>query len=247
MDFASIVLLSGSSGGLSAVNWSAWPKDNLTFTDAFMALPNISFAYSFAMVQFSFMDEMHTPQVFPKPIWTLGLTEIIIYTLTGALIYAFIGQDVQSPALLSAGDVLSRVAFGIALPVIFISGSINTVVFARLIHWPLICQFASMIPATLVSFVIADLIPFFNNLLSLSSALFISGFTYYFPALMWFILLRKGGCSDRKNIHLTFVNSAVFVIGLIILVRGTYSSVRDDISKYKSGTVRGVFTCSLPA
>jgi hypothetical protein len=32
-------------------------------------------------------------------------------------IYAFVGQDVSSPALTSAGTTLSRVAYGVALPV----------------------------------------------------------------------------------------------------------------------------------
>ena len=72
VDFASIILAIGitivatgvnstkAPGGLAAVNWSAWPKEDLTFTEGFIAITNICFAYSFAMCQFSFMDEMHT-------------------------------------------------------------------------------------------------------------------------------------------------------------------------------------------
>ena len=60
--------------------------------------------------------------------------EIAIYTLTGAIIYAFVGSEVDSPALLSTSDTVSRVAFGIALPVIFISGSINSTVAGRYIN-----------------------------------------------------------------------------------------------------------------
>ena len=102
IDFASIIIAIGitiigtgveasNSTGLQAVNWSAWPKDNLTFSEAFIALSNIIFAYSFALCQFSFMDEMHTPTDFPKSVWALGLTEIFIYTVTGGLVYAFVG------------------------------------------------------------------------------------------------------------------------------------------------------------
>ena len=63
-----------------------------------------------------------------KSIWALGLIEIFIYTVTGALVYAFVGSKVDSPALLSTSTLVSRIAFGIALPVIFISGSINSTV-----------------------------------------------------------------------------------------------------------------------
>jgi len=146
IDFVSIILAIGitmiatgvasgkAPGGLQAVDWSAWPKEGITFADAFNAVTNIVFAYSFAVCQFSFMDEMHTPKDFVKSIWTLGLVEIFIYTLTGGLIYAFVGVDVKSPALLSAGSLMAKIAFGIALPVIFISGSINTTTVARYIH-----------------------------------------------------------------------------------------------------------------
>ncbi|KAL2860965.1 putative amino acid transporter [Aspergillus lucknowensis] len=274
VDFASIILAIGitiiatgvestnAPGGLSAVNWSAWPKEDITFTDAFIAMTNIIFAYSFAMCQFSFMDEMHTPKDYVKSIWALGLTEMVIYTLTGAIVYAFVGKDVGSPALLSAGNLMSRVAFGVALPVIFISGSINTVVAGRVIHGRIfknsqirfintkmgwITWLAIITIATVIAFIIAEVIPFFNDLLSISSSLFISGFTFYFPALMWFMLIREGPWTSPRNMALGALNFTCLLIGLLVLVAGTYSSVKDIIDKYNAGAVRGVFTCSKPS
>jgi hypothetical protein len=84
--------------------------------------------------------------------------------------------------------------------------------------------------ATIVAFIIAEVIPFFNDLLSISSALFISGFTFYFPAMMWFMLLRKGSWKEPKNIILAVVNIMIFLIGMVVLVAGTYSSVDDIVS-----------------
>ncbi|KAF4487785.1 N amino acid transport system [Fusarium agapanthi] len=247
-----------SAGGMSSVDWSAWPKDNLSFTDAFIAITNIVFAYSFAVCQFSFMDEMHTPRDYVKSIWALGLIEICIYTLTGALIYAFVGSEVKSPALLSAGPTISKIAFGVALPVIFISGSINTTVVARYIHgrvfknsiiryintkmgW--ITWLALVAVITVVAFIIAEAIPFFNDLLSISSSLFISGFTFYFPSIMWFMLIRKGPWHSKENLPLSIANGIIFIIGMIVLVGGTYASIDDIILKFRHGQVRGVFTC----
>ncbi|CZR67438.1 probable neutral amino acid permease [Phialocephala subalpina] len=247
----------GKAGGMS--NWSAWPKDNLGFTEAFIAITNIVFAYSFAVCQFSFMDEMHTPKDYVKSIWALGLIEIFIYTLTGALIYAFVGPDVASPALLSAGNLMAKIAFGVALPVIFISGSINGTVVARYIHGRIykdsvtrfintkkgwITWIALISVITLVAWVIAEAIPFFSDLLSICSALFISGFTFYFPAMMWFKLIRKGKWYSRENLFLSIVNAIIFVIGMIVLVGGTYSAIDDIKNQYKAGTVRGAFTCA---
>lgn len=272
VDFGSIIIAVGitiigtgvqashsTAGGISSVAWSAWPKEGLTFAEAFIALSNIIFAYSFALCQFSFMDEMHTPTDFPKSIWALGLTEISIYTITGGLVYAFVGEGVKSPALLSAGSTLSRIAFGIALPVIFISGSINTVVLGRLIHgrvfensntrfvntrWGWITWLTLIIVLTILEFVVAEVIPFFDDLLSLISSLFVSGFTFYFPAIMWFMYLRGENILSPKNVFFSVINILILAVGLVVLVAGTYSSIVDIINSYAKGTVGGVFSCS---
>lgn len=298
VDFASIlaavgitiiatgVQRSGQPGGFSSVNWSAWPREGVTFTKGFVSIGNIVFAYTFAMCQFSFMDEMHTPKDYVKSIWTLGLIEIFIYTMTGALVYRFVGQDVENPALSSAGELMSRIAYGIALPVIFISGSINSVVAGRLIHGRIfknstirfvntpmgwITWLAVITTFTILAWIIAEVVPFFTNLLSLSSSLFVSGLTFYFPPIMWFMFIRSGKWTSPKNLVLAALNIACLIIGLLILGAGTYASVNDIVSlasvglsvglyvlpvrllilakqklKYESGVVGGVFPCTAP-
>lgn len=257
VDFVSILLAIGitiigtgiqsnsAPGGLANVNWSAWPKENINFSEAFIAVSNIAFAYTFAMCQFSFMDEMHTPRHYTKSIYALGMIEIVIYTLTGALIYAFVGQDVKSPALLSAGHTMSRVAFGVALPVIFISGSINTTVLARYIHGRIfkksIIRFINtktgwltwlgvLLAIIVVAWIIAEAIPLFSDLLSIMAALFISGFTFYIPSMMWFMLLREGKWHAKENLFISLLNAAIFFIGVVLLVGGMYSSITDIVS-----------------
>lgn len=236
---------SNADGGLAAVEWSAWPREDISVARAFIAICNIVFAYSFALCQFSFMDEMHTPADFPKSILTLGTLEIVLYTITGAVIYAFVGPSVASPALLSAGPTVSKIAFGVALPVIFISGSINTVVVGRYLHgrmfrnsviryvntpmgWGTWLALDAVV--TVIAWVVAEAIPFFSDLLAISSSLFISGFTFYLPSIMWFMFIKEGKWSDRHNWLYTFLNVLCFVIGIIVLVVGTYSSIVDIVS-----------------
>lgn len=266
IDFVSIMaailitmIATGVKSSGATAEWSAWPQPGVTFTSAFIAITNIVFAYSFAICQFSFMDEMHTPKDYVKSIWALGIIEIVIYTLTGALIYAFVGPDVKSPALLSAGSLLSKVAFGIGLPVIFISGSINTTVAARYIHGRMfrnsvtryintpkgwITWLVLITVITIIAWVIAEAIPFFSDLLSISSSLFISGFTFYFPAIMWFMLVKQGAWYERQNWLKSAANAFIFLIGIMVLVGGTYASIDDIIHSYNSGKVRGAFTCA---
>lgn len=272
IDFVSIILAifitmvatgveaSNAPGGLSAVPWSAWPPPDITFAKVFLSTTNIVFAYSFAVCQYSFMAEMHTPRDYVKSIWALGLIEIFIYTLTGAIIYSFVGSNVSSPAILSGSKMVSRVAFGIALPVIFISGAINTTVVGKYIMsrafpkselrfvnnrkgWTI--WLVLIAGLTIIAWVIAEAIPFFNALLGIISSLFISGFSFYFPALFWFSIIKEGKWNaNARNIGLSITNALVFCIGICVLVCGTYASIEDILESYKAGTVGGSSACS---
>ncbi|CAI7592717.1 hypothetical protein N7533_007757 [Penicillium manginii] len=273
IDFASIIIAIGAtmiatgirySGDSAIVDpdiipWSAWPKAGLTFSGAIVATNNIVFAYSFAGCLPSFMDEMHTPEDYIKTLWWMGGIQIVVYSLTGSIIYAFVGQGVQSPALLSAGPLMSRVVFGIALPVIFISGSINTTVVCRYIHGKFykdsIIRYINttkgwaswlglVFIVTLLAWVIAEAIPIFSELLSIISALFVSGLSFYLPPVMWYLLLREGAWYEKKNLKPAIFNAVVFSVGIIIFGCGTYASIAELITKFQSGSVGKPFTCS---
>ncbi|CAG7954451.1 unnamed protein product [Penicillium salamii] len=272
IDFVSIIIAIGvtmiatgiqsSSGTGTFVDhtpWSAWPKPGLTFSAAIVAANNIVFAFSFAGCLPSFMEDMHTPEDYTKTLWWLGGIQIVIYTLTGSIIYAFVGQEVQSPALLSAGPVISRVVFGIALPVIFISGSINTTVVCRYIHGKVyqdsIVRYVNtkkgwmtwlglVFVVTILAWIIAEAIPIFSELLSIISALFVSGLSFYIPPIMWFVLLKEGAWYEKHNLKPAILNGVVFIVGMIIFGCGTYSSIAELIHKFQSGSVSKPFTCS---
>lgn len=271
IDFTSIMLaigvtiiaagITGSKkpGGLDGIDWYAFPQTNPGFAEAFASVLNIVFAFAYAQCQFSFMAELRRPKDFTKSIWALGLCEIMIYSLTGALGFVFIGSDVQSPALLSNSRVVSQVAFGLAIPVVFISGSINTQTAARFIYDKMyrgtphqwistkkgtIVWVALVLGITIFAWFVAELIPFFSALLGLISSLFISWFTFCFPPLFWIFLLREGDWKKGRNLVLTILNVAVFLIGMLILVAGTYASVVDIQTSFAEGEVGSPFSCT---
>ncbi|KAJ5199375.1 hypothetical protein N7491_000068 [Penicillium cf. griseofulvum] len=252
IDFGSIIIAIGIciiANGVqqdpAATPWSAWPQDDLNLSKAFVAISNIAFAYAFAASQPSFMDEMHTPEDFTKSISTLGIVQVTIYTLTGAIIYAFVGQDVGSPALVSAGPLWAKVAFGVALPVIFISGSINTTVACRYIHGRMyqnsvvryvnttkgwVTWLSSVAIITILAWIIAEAIPFFSELLAICGCLLVSGFSFYVPPVMWFFLLKEGRWHEKRNIRHAILNLIVFLVGICILGCGLYASVVGVVS-----------------
>ncbi|KAI5463728.1 amino-acid permease [Mariannaea sp. PMI_226] len=271
IDFVSIIAAIGvtiiatgvqardSPGGMSSVDWSWKPKDGVTAHEIFVAIVNIILAYTFTLCQFSFMDEMHTPTDYSKAVWATGIIEIIIYTLTGALVYAFVGSDVQSPALLSGGPTISKVAFGVALPVIFISGAVITQCAVRLIHGRIyenkveryvnttkgwISWLLVLFVVIIIGWVIAEAIPFFGNLVALISSLFNSGFALYLPALMYFVVLKEGPWHTRENLIKIAMNGFMLIAGIVVLVGGTWASVKSIVDDYKAGNVGSSFSCS---
>lgn len=257
IDFASIMIAIGitviatgiqrtqTPGGMSSSDWSAWPKEGTSFASGMVAINNIVFAFSFTPALPSFMNEMKAPKEYTKALYALGGIEIIIYTLIGSLVYVFVGQDVQSPALLSAGPLVSRIAFGIALPVIYISGSINISLTARYLHTTVyrdsviryvntkagwVTWISVVTILTLLSWVVAEAIPVFSDILSICAALFASGLCFYLPPVMWVVLLKEGSWVSGQNIRTAFYNAVVFVFGIGVLVCGMYASVVSLVS-----------------
>jgi hypothetical protein len=47
---------------------------------------------------------------------------------------------------------------------------------------------------------------------------------------MWLMFIKEGGCFERKNIFCTFANGLTFLVGIIVLGVGTYSSIWDIVS-----------------
>jgi amino acid permease len=89
----------------------------LPFTDAFVSVSNIVFAYAGHSCFFSFLSEMRTPEKdWLKALLFLQTWDISLYIIAATVIYVFAGPDVKSPALGSAGPIVRKVAWGIAIP-----------------------------------------------------------------------------------------------------------------------------------
>ena len=67
---------------------------------------------------FHLMAELENPRDYPKALCLLQGIDISLYVLAAVVIYCYAGESVTSPALGSAGPIVSRVAYGIALPTV---------------------------------------------------------------------------------------------------------------------------------
>ena len=64
------------------------------------------------------MAELKDPRDFPKALALLKTIDMTLYIIAGVVIYRYAGADVTSPALGSAGPLISRIAYGVALPTV---------------------------------------------------------------------------------------------------------------------------------
>ena len=102
----------------------------------------------------------------------------------------------------------------------------------------------------IVAFIIAEVIPFFSDLLSIMSSLFDSFFGFIFWGTAY-IRMRKADYGDGyitsrgwKSILGLVVNITLILIGLLFLSAGTYASVESIILGYEADSFGGAFTCA---
>lgn len=213
------------------------------------------FAYAGHLAFFNFISEMKNPRDFPKALYLLQAVDVTIYVLAGALIYKFTGQYTQSPSISSMSITLQKVTYGIAIPTIIVAGVINGHVAAKFIftrlfrgsvhlHEHTLIGWSSWIALCagvwIIAWIIAEVIPIFNDLLGLVASLFASQFTYGLSGYFW--LFDNYG-KWRKRPILAIINVLVFGLGLAILGLGTYASVESIIVAYQTGVAGVPFTC----
>ncbi|KIX95838.1 uncharacterized protein Z520_08546 [Fonsecaea multimorphosa CBS 102226] len=210
-----------------------------TFATAFLSVTNIVFAYAGHVAFFSFISEMKNPHDFPKALVLLQVTDTGMYFLVAMVVYAYGGDQVDSPALGSAGTLVGKVAWGLAIPTIIIAGVIYGHVASKYVYVRLFrgtkhmskktflavgSWLAITLTAWVIAWIIAESIPNFNDLLALISSLFASWFTYGISGIFW--LFNNYGQYTRnwRKMVLTVVNVLMFLLGAGICGMGLYAS-----------------------
>ncbi|PYH84559.1 hypothetical protein BO82DRAFT_351769 [Aspergillus uvarum CBS 121591] len=222
---------------------------------AFSAVSNIVFAYCAHVAFFGLIAEMEKPKDFKKSLFMLQGFEICLYTTAAIVVYYYVGKDVQSPALSSAGPLLKKIAYGVAIPTIVGAGVVNGHIGLKYIYFRT-CHKSDLIHSRgwrsvsiwiglglscwVVAWIIAEAIPVFSDLNGLISALFASWFSYGLSGVYWLHLNWGQWLSSPKKIALTVLNIAIALFGLILCVLGLYASgtaIHDDANSNS-------FTCA---
>jgi hypothetical protein len=180
---------------------------------------------------------------------------------------AYTGNQYNTaPAFGSLGnEVFKKVSFSFMIPTLIFLGVLYASVSARFIFFRVFegtrhktshtvlgwSAWAGILAATWVgAFIIAEVIPFFSDLLSLMSSLFDSFFGFIFWGVAYIRMRRVDGGVNWLHEQSSYgysmltLNVVIILIGLFFLSAGTYTSVQSIIDSYAAGAVGGVFTCA---
>ncbi|KAJ5441274.1 Amino acid transporter transmembrane [Penicillium cf. griseofulvum] len=238
------VMITMIAVGIEAPDPRAYAITHPTLMNGFSATLNIVLAYSGHMSFFSFQSELEDPRDYPKALIAFQATDTSLYLVTALVIYRFAGPGVLSPALLSASETVSKIAFGISIGTIVIAGVVICHVGAKCIYVRLFRgthrmsersfrSYGTWVLITFVMWVIAWLIalaiPVFNDLLNMIAAAFCSWFSFGLEGLFWLHMNRGQYLSSKRKIALTVLN--IFLVALCCLICGmglwaTGSSIR---------------------
>ncbi|QQK46435.1 Glycerol-3-phosphate dehydrogenase, mitochondrial [Penicillium digitatum] len=227
--------------------------------DACLAIANIIFAYAGHVAFFTLFSELKELHDFPKALALLQMSEMILYTVSAIVIYAYVGPTVSSPALNSAGHLFRKISYAIAIPTIVIGGVVNAHVAVKFIYVRVFRGTNSMhsqsfmarlawaaISAALwiSSWIITEGIPVFNDVLGLASSLFASWFSFGLPGLFWLYLNRNCWFLTWRQRVLFGFNIFLVFLGFLICIVGLYSSIRSIFHNLRESVGGGSFSCA---
>ncbi|GAA5863281.1 hypothetical protein JCM8547_002887 [Rhodosporidiobolus lusitaniae] len=249
------------------IAWKSFNYD-VTLSEAVGGITNCIFAYGGNMAVFSFLPEMREPRKFTRSILIMQSTQLIIYSIVGGVVYSYGGQYVTSPALSMIPRTPRIVAYAFALVTIIVSGVVAVNVGAKYAFvaifrdtpiltskgfkakasWTLI-----LVGMWVVGFVLAELIPFFNQLLTIVSALCSTWFVCGLGGICYLHLINPrlpenanngGWLASPGRIVMIVVSLILIAISCVITPLGLYSAIKGIIDGYSNGTFHHPFTCA---
>lgn len=201
-----------------------------------------------------FMPSMYILQIFAIP----------MYTIVGAVIYALAGQYTTSPALGSAPVIPSKVAYGILLPTLLGTSLVfgHTAIkyiFVEILRLKKIeheydrntkrtwmIWIAIGTGFWILAFILANAIPLFDSILSISSAIFVSWFTFGISGVMWLYINWDVQFKGWKKISMAILNWSIIVMTLFMNGVGLWAAIDQLLESYNDPNtpVNNSFTCA---
>lgn len=232
---------------------------NPGFVSGLVAALNLFSGFGSTSTFMPVIAEMRAPKTFPKALFISQGFLVACYISFGMVVYMYCGVYIASPSLASAGGTLEKVAYGVSIPGFMMTSTLWVHVAAKflfvrilrtsehlqknsLTHW--VTWLSSTIGLTILSFLIAEAVPFFNYILGFIGSICCAPTCLVIPAFMG-LYLRKGDYTSSKRVMaLCAVHCITIVGGTFMAIAGTYTTIESIIDAYATGTVAKAFTCA---
>ncbi|KAL1409087.1 hypothetical protein Q8F55_005911 [Vanrija albida] len=238
-----------------------WDKDFKVFAKAdaitgITAITNCLFAFAATPTYFGIISEMRDPRQYQKVMIAGTTLCLALYIIIGSIVYHFCGQYVSSPALGSAGPLMKRVCYGIALPGLLVTLCIYShlaakYVFLRLLqgtdhltrptvrHW--VTWLSTTATVMVIAYILASAIPSFGSIVGFIGSLFTPQTTVLvFPLIWWHDNWRYKERAAR-NTWMAALNIFIFICGLFFVIGGLYAAIKELIA---TKSTHGPWTCA---
>ncbi|KAL2680420.1 hypothetical protein Neosp_008021 [[Neocosmospora] mangrovei] len=211
-----------------------------TFLEAVSAIAAIVFAYAGTGAFFPIIAEMKDPRKYTRALMVCQTLVTIVYVVVAVVVYYYCGSYIASPALGSAGPVIKKVAYGIALPGLLVSGGLLTHVSSKYIF------VRALRGISLIAYILASAIPVFGGMVSLAGALFGTLLSFQPMGCMWLYDNWSKGKQNPTIRWCLMVGWSVFVIvsGTFLMVAGTYGAIQGIIDSYNAKGGSAAWSCA---
>jgi len=234
---------------------------NTNFYTAFISITNPVFAYAGHFMFFPLVSEMRRPQDAKKAAWVLQTFATSFYSVFAIVMYVYIGDSVNSPALSSLPTKWAKASWGLAVPNILIAGALYNhtaakIIFVRVfrksdhMHSHSILSWVSwvglVVLVTVAAFVLSIGVPIFSYLNGIAAALFASWYTYGLAGAFWLhdtYHFGDGLAALKRRWIMTVFNILTVLSGAFICVAGSYAMVKSVVVAYRAGIVTPPFEC----
>ena len=233
------------------IEWKVINYD-ATLSDVIGAMTNICFTFGTNMAVLTFCSEMKAPKDFRKSFVIVQGLQLFLYSLVGSLVYVFGGQYTTSPALTMTTRPLAITAYSFALVTIIISGVVAVNIGAKYFYvtqlrgtrlltsggWKAQFIWVGIVCGMwILGFIFAELIPFFNQLLTIISSLVSTWSAYGVPGIIWFFMRkpqvkadgwRQAYFGSLLSTFFFFCSAISIVLSVAFTPLGIYSAVQGD-------------------
>ncbi|KAL2414726.1 Transmembrane transporter [Exophiala dermatitidis] len=225
---------------------------NPTFLASMVATSTIFVSSAATAAYLPVMSEMKSPKDYNKALYTAMGFVTAAYLSFSLVVYRWCGRWVATPSLGSAGPVVKKVAYGVALIGLFISAALYLHVAAKyvfvrilrnsrhlqgntLIHWG--TWLACVCCLSAISFILVSAIPIFNYLIAMVGSIAYAPIALIFPGWLW--LYDHSDWWKRSIRHQAAYSFHWLLIlaGSLVCIAGTYAVIKEIVNAYATGVI----------